>query len=120
MRYKAEKLNDDFGEWVVRDTTESRYVAALYDEMTALEAQTVALILNDGIERNWDAVLADYRWQMVEKVNALLGVCKSLLVVVEAKEGRGACIHDTLYGHTWESLGERLREAIAKAEESNG
>jgi hypothetical protein len=56
---------DDFG---VYDINAPGNANLVYDEMSELEAATIAAILNDGIGPEWDSVTADYRWLMVQKV----------------------------------------------------
>jgi hypothetical protein len=43
-----------------------------YEEFNQLEAATVCAILNEaGESLDWDAITTDYRWLMVEAIQAL-------------------------------------------------
>jgi|SRR3990172_12303498 len=65
MKYKPVKSDDPY------DPARPYYIEGSdYEDFNQLEAATVAAILNDGDSRDWDTISQDYRWLMVEAIQA--------------------------------------------------
>lgn len=66
MKYKAVKSDDPY------DPDRPYYIEGSdYEEFNQLEAATITAILNENGENlEWDAITQDYRWLMVEGIQA--------------------------------------------------